>query len=188
MGRDMRSRGAATRSLSRSPQGTYRVTWRGVTNNRSGSGLRFEVEELGCVGRYIQVKSVVLEIFTVAGVELRTEQVAHSPIMLVEAIDLERDITLTPVRCQIDYDQVEGRRVGLPLDQQEVVVGNIVRPGLTGGEQGGLAAAHSRDAECTKQMLVEGCDFGIGLLDWPPREMDRDGDPGSGKLSFVEEG
>src|ERR1035441_6865077 len=76
---------------------------------------RLEVEQLGAVGRQVQVKALVLQVVPGAFVAFPAQQVFHRPVVRRQVLKGERCVTLAGMRRKVHGHQVELRRLLLPL-------------------------------------------------------------------------
>ena len=91
------------------------------------------------------------------------------------------------VGSEVDGDQIETGRICLPLDQDKILTGGVVRSGGAWNKQSCPATPHGGLGKNFQNCTIDFGDLRVGWLLWPSKQLDRNADFGAGELAFVKE-
>ena len=149
----------------------------GLGNGRRRAALlgklrRSEMEELCSTRREGEVEAGGGHLGAVAPVFFLAEQVFHLPLSASETLDARAHVALAGMRCEVDHDEIEGVRRGLPLDDDEAVVGRVLRPSGARAEDFKVSVAHGAVVEGREQLFVERGELRVSFVPKRPMEAD----------------
>ena len=100
------------------------------------------MEQLRAVFGQVQIQPLLLKVVAEALIFFAAEQIFHPPIPLGQSLDCEGDETLGAMRRQVYDGQIKAVRLRLPLCDNEILRGGILRPGRARLEDFDLPSSH----------------------------------------------
>src|SRR5438105_15616264 len=95
------------------------------------------------------------------------------------------DITLAGIGRQIHYDQVEIRRLILPLHDDKILGRAIFPPGSERAQQLSLPFTYGGLRQSAQELFVAKLDFTLNRFLWTSAQLHRHPSPGARKLALM---
>src|SRR5262249_52112275 len=106
--------------------------------------------------------------------------------MTRKSFDREMSAALCGLRIQVDGDQVKLIERLLPLNQENMLRGVIVRP-VYRTQQTIFTVADSRNLNGPQQLFIHSEDFSVRFFNWPARQVNGHLRPPTLQFAFVQE-